>query len=151
MFYILVAILSGITNVISRSVNFVLSDKIGVYQSTFFNYIFGLIGSFILLVISGETFKLFTTSSYSAPWIVYAGGLVGVAVVSLQVFLSSKVSSFYLNLLLFVGQLFTGIIIDCISTGKISVYQVIGGVLVIVGLGYNLYVDKSKDKETVSE
>ncbi len=151
MFYILVAILSGITNVISRSVNFVLSDKIGVYQSTFFNYIFGLIGSFILLVISGETFKLFTTSSYSAPWIVYAGGLVGVAVVSLQVFLSSKVSSFYLTLLLFVGQLFTGIIIDCISTGKISVYQVIGGVLVIVGLGYNLYVDKSKDKETVSE
>ena len=151
MFYILVAILSGITNVISRSVNFVLSDKIGVYQITFFNYIFGLIGSFILLVISGETFKLFTTSSYSAPWIVYAGGLVGVAVVSLQVFLSSKVSSFYLTLLLFVGQLFTGIIIDCISTGKISVYQVIGGVLVIVGLGYNLYVDKSKDKETVSE
>lgn len=151
MFYILVAILSGITNVISRSVNFVLSDKIGVYQSTFFNYIFGLIGSFILLVISGETFKLFTVSSYSAPWIVYAGGLVGVAVVSLQVFLSSKVSSFYLTLLLFVGQLFTGIIIDCISTGKISVYQVIGGVLVIVGLGYNLYVDKSKDKETVSE
>lgn len=150
MFYILVAILSGITNVISRSVNFVLSDKIGVYQSTFFNYIFGLIGSFILLVISGETFKLFTASSYSAPWIVYAGGLVGVAVVSLQVFLSSKVSSFYLTLLLFVGQLFTGIIIDCISTGKISVYQVIGGVLVIVGLRYNLHVDKSKDKETVS-
>ncbi|MBC6696312.1 DMT family transporter [Terrisporobacter mayombei] len=151
MFYILVAILSGISNVISRSVNFVLSDKIGVYQSTFFNYIFGLIGSFILLVISGETFKLFTASSYSAPWIFYSGGLVGVAVVSLQVFLSSKVSSFYLTLLLFVGQLFTGIIIDCVSTGKISVYQVIGGVLVIVGLGYNLYVDKSKDKETVSE
>lgn len=151
MLYILVAILSGITNVISRSVNFVLSDKIGVYQSTFFNYIFGLIGSFILLVISGETFKLFTASSYSAPWIVYVGGLVGVAVVSLQVFLSSKVSSFYLTLLLFVGQLFTGIIIDCVSTGKISVYQIIGGVLVIVGLGYNLYLDKSKDKETVSE
>lgn len=151
MFYILIAILSGITNVISRSVNFVLSDKIGVYQSTFFNYVFGLIGSFILLVISGETFKLFTTSTYSAPWIVYTGGLVGVAVVSLQVFLSSKVSSFYLTLLLFVGQLFTGIIIDCVSTGKISIYQVVGGILVVIGLGYNLYIDKSKEKESVSK
>lgn len=151
MFYILVAILSGITNVISRSVNFVLSERIGVYQSTFFNYIFGLAGSFILLTISGETFKLFTDSSYSAPWIVYTGGLVGVAVVSLQVFLSSKVSSFYLTLLLFVGQLFTGIIIDYFSTVKISIYQVIGGILVVVGLGYNLYIDKSKEKETVSD
>lgn len=151
MFYILVAILSGITNVISRSVNFVLSEGIGVYQSTFFNYIFGLAGSFILLTISGEAFKLFTASSYSAPWIVYTGGLVGVAVVSLQVFLSSKVSSFYLTLLLFVGQLFTGIIIDYFSTVKISIYQVIGGILVVVGLGYNLYIDKSKEKETVSD
>ncbi|WP_297134044.1 DMT family transporter [Terrisporobacter sp.] len=151
MFYILVAILSGITNVISRSVNFVLSERIGVYQSTFFNYIFGLAGSFILLTISGEAFKLFTASSYSAPWIVYTGGLVGVAVVSLQVFLSSKVSSFYLTLLLFVGQLFTGIIIDYFSTVKISIYQVIGGILVVVGLGYNLYIDKSKEKETVSD
>ncbi len=151
MFYILVAILSGITNVISRSVNFVLSERIGVYQSTFFNYIFGLAGSFILLTISGEAFKLFTASSYSSPWIVYTGGLVGVAVVSLQVFLSSKVSSFYLTLLLFVGQLFTGIIIDYFSTVKISIYQVIGGILVVVGLGYNLYIDKSKEKETVSD
>lgn len=73
------------------------------------------------------------------------------AVVSLQVFLSSKVSSFYLTLLLFVGQLFTGIIIDYFSTVKISIYQVIGGILVVVGLGYNLYIDKSKEKETVSD
>ena len=151
MLYILIAILSGISNVISRSINFVLSDKIGVYQSTFFNYVFGLSGSLILLIVSGETFKLFAPSSYSAPWITYTGGLVGVAVVSLQVFLSSKVSSFYLTLLLFVGQLFTGIIIDCLSTGNLSIYQVIGGILVIVGLSYNLYIDKKLEKETVSE
>lgn len=151
MLYILIAILSGITNVISRSVNFVLSEKIGVYQSTFFNYVFGLLGSLILLVASGETFKLFATSSYSGSWIIYTGGLVGVVVVSLQVFLSSRVSSFYLTLLLFIGQLFTGIIIDCISTGNLSIYQIIGCILVIVGLGYNLYIDKRIKKETVSE
>lgn len=150
MLYILIAILSGISNVISRSINFVLSDKIGVYQSTFFNYVFGLSGSLILLIVSGETFKLFASSSYSAPWVTYMGGLLGVAVVSLQVFLSSKVSSFYLTLLLFVGQLFTGIIIDCISTGDISIYKIVGGILVIVGLSYNIYVDKKLEKETVS-
>lgn len=149
MIYILFAILCGVTNVLSRSVNYVLSNKIGMYQSTLFNYIFGLSGSFLLLLISGETFKLFTTSSYNAPWFVYTGGLFGVAVVTLLSFLSSKVSSFYLTLLLFVGQLFTGIIIDALSIGKISIYQVVGGLLVVLGLTYNLYVDKVNSR-TVS-
>lgn len=149
MIYILFAILCGVSNVLSRSVNFVLSEKIGMYQSTLFNYILGLSGSFLLLLISGETFKLLTPSSYSAPWFVYAGGLLGVVVVTMLSFLSSKVSSFYLTLLLFVGQLFTGIIIDALSTGKISFYQVIGGILVVLGLTYNLYIDKINSK-TVS-
>lgn len=149
MIYILFAILCGVSNVLSRSVNFVLSEKIGMYQSTLFNYILGLSGSFLLLLISGETFKLLTPSSYSDPWFVYAGGLLGVVVVTMLSFLSSKVSSFYLTLLLFVGQLFTGIIIDALSTGKISFYQVIGGILVVLGLTYNLYIDKINSK-TVS-
>ena len=149
MIYVLFAILCGVTNVLSRSVNFVLSDKIGMYQSTFFNYVFGLAGSILILLISGETFKLFSASSYNAHWYIYAGGLLGVAVVTLLSFLSSKVLSFYLTLLLFVGQLFTGIIIDGLSTGKISIYQVVGGLLVVIGLSYNLYIDKVNSK-TVS-
>ena len=44
MIYVLFAILSGVTNVVSRSVNFVLSDKIGMYQRTLFNYVFGIAG-----------------------------------------------------------------------------------------------------------
>ncbi|MCC3864754.1 DMT family transporter [Terrisporobacter petrolearius] len=149
MIYILFAILCGVSNVLSRSVNFALSEKIGMYQSTLFNYIFGLSGSFLILLISGETFKLLTPSTYNAPWFVYAGGLLGVVIVTMLSFLSSKISSFYLTLLLFVGQLFTGIIIDALSTGKISFYQVIGGVLVVLGLTYNLYIDKINSK-TVS-
>lgn len=149
MIYILFAILCGVTNVLSRSVNFVLSEKIGMYQSTLFNYIFGLLGSFLLLLISGETINLFTKTSYNAPLFVYAGGLLGVIVVTMLSFLSSKVSSFYLTLLLFIGQLFTGIIIDALYTGKVSYYQIIGGALVVLGLGYNLYIDRVSNK-TVS-
>lgn len=151
MFYALIAIISGISNVISRSVNFVLSEKLGVYQSTLFNYIFGLIGSILILLISGEASKLFESTSYDANWLAYTGGLVGVVVVSLQVFLSSKVSSFYLTLLLFVGQLFTGIILDFILSGKISIWQVVGGILVIIGLSYNLYIDRIEEVEVASE
>lgn len=149
MIYIIFGILCGVTNVLSRSVNFVLSEKIGMYQSTFFNYFCGLIGSLLILLISGEAFKLITPSTYSGTPIIYAGGLVGVVLVTLLSFLSSKVSSFYLTLLVFVGQLFTGIIIDAFLTGRISIYQVIGGILVVIGLSYNLYLDNVNSK-TVS-
>lgn len=143
MIYIIIAILSGVTIVSSRSVNYVLAEKIGMYQSTFFNYVLGLIGSFILLIISGETARLFGVESYNAPWLVYTGGLVGVVSVTLSSFLSSKVSSFYLTLLIFIGQLFTGILIDYISSGFFSIYQLIGGFLVVIGLGYNMLLDKN--------
>ena len=105
----------------------------------------------MILFISGETSKLFASTSYDANWLAYTGGLVGVAVVSLQVFLSSKVSSFYLTLLLFVGQLFTGIILDFILLGKISIWQVVGGILVIIGLSYNLYIDRVEEIEVASD
>lgn len=144
MFYIIIAVLSGVTIVTSRSINFVLAEKIGMYQSTFFNYVLGLIGSFLLLLISGETLQLFSAKSYDATWFAYTGGLIGVVVVTLSSFLSAKVSSFYLTLLLFVGQLFTGILIDYIANGSISIYQVIGGILVVIGLGYNLFIDNTK-------
>lgn len=144
MIYIIIAILSGVTIVTSRSINYILANKIGMYQSTFFNYVLGLIGSLLLLVISGETFRLFSSSSYDVNWFYYTGGLVGVVSVTLSSYLSSKVSSFYLTLLLFVGQLFTGILIDYISSGNISIYQVIGGFLVAIGFTYNLFIDRSK-------
>lgn len=144
MIYIIIAVLSGITIVASRSINSVLADKIGMYQSTFFNYALGLIGSFLLLFISGETFKLFSAQSYSAPWFYYTGGLVGVISVTLSSYLTSKVTSFYLTLLIFIGQLFTGILIDYIASGYLSIYQLIGGILVIIGLGYNLFIDNIK-------
>lgn len=143
MIYIIIAILSGVTIVTSRSINCVLANKIGMYQSTFFNYVFGLIGSFLLLLISGNTLQLFNSQSYNAIWFAYTGGLLGVVVVTLSSFLSSKVSSFYLTLLLFIGQLFTGVLIDYISNGYISIYQIIGGILVILGLSYNLFIDNS--------
>ena len=94
---------------------------------------------------------MFASTSYDANWLAYTGGLVGVAVVSLQVFLSSKVSSFYLTLLLFVGQLFTGIILDFILLGKISIWQVVGGILVIIGLSYNLYIDRVEAIKVASD
>ncbi|MBE6022173.1 MAG: DMT family transporter [Cellulosilyticum sp.] len=145
--YILLAILAGVSIVLSRIVNYVLADKIGLFQGTFFNYLLGFLGSFVLLLISGDTIQLFSLSSYQGTWWAYTGGLVGVGVIALSSHLSSKISAFYLTLLLFVGQLFGGMVLDYIVSGDFSLQKIIGGLLVVVGLSYNLWID-SKGKHT---
>lgn len=147
---ILLAMLAGVSIVLSRIVNFVLSEKIGLFQSTFFNYLTGFLGSLVLVVISGETFALFAPASYQGSWWAYIGGAVGVGVITLSSYLSSKISAFYLTLLLFVGQLFGGMVLDYFVSGDFSIKKVIGGVLVVAGLGYNLWVD-SKNTKCASE
>lgn len=143
--YITLAILAGVSIVLSRIVNYVLADKIGFFQGTFFNYLTGALGSFVLLLISGDTLKLFALPSYQGSWWAYLGGAVGVGVISLSSFLSSKISAFYLTLLLFVGQLFAGMALDYAVNGDFSMNKVIGGLLVVVGLSYNLWIDSKNE------
>lgn len=145
--YITLAILAGVSIVLSRIINYVLADKIGLFQGTFFNYLLGFLGSFILLIVSGDMMQLFNISSYQGTWWAYLGGLVGVGVIALSSFLSSKISAFYLTLLLFVGQLFGGMALDYFVSGDFSLQKIVGGFLVVIGLSYNLWIDARSKKE----
>ena len=53
MIAVICATCAGMTIVLSRSVNGYLSQKVGAYQSTFFNYFTGLFMSLVFLIILG--------------------------------------------------------------------------------------------------
>ncbi|MBL3200325.1 EamA-like transporter family protein, partial [Klebsiella pneumoniae] len=46
------------------------------------------------------------------------------------------------TLLIFIGQLFAGTIIDFFLTNELSIGKVIGGIFVLIGLTYNLLIDR---------
>ena len=54
MLYILLAILSGVSVVLSRIVNFKLAEEIGTFQGTFFNYLTGFITSLIFFFLTKD-------------------------------------------------------------------------------------------------
>lgn len=58
-----------------------------------------------------------------------------------------KVSSFYLSLIVFLGQLSIGILIDYYSYNTVSMWKIIGGLLILLGLSYNILIDKSFDSK----
>lgn len=144
MIYALFAIGAGVSIVISRIINSNLADKIGVFQGTFFNYVTGLLFSGMFLFLSTETFNISSQILITVPFWAYLGGLVGVAVVAMSNIVTPKVSTFYLTLIIFIGQLLAGIIIDYYTLSLISMGKVIGGLLVVAGLTYNLTIDKKQ-------
>ena len=145
MLYILLSILAGISIVLGRVINSNLASRIGIFQGTFFNYVVGLLFSAIFLIFSSEAFDISRTTLYSIPFWAYLGGLSGVLVITLSNYTAPRMSAFYLTLLVFIGQLFAGIVIDYFTLNKLSIGKVIGGLLVLMGLTYNLIVDKRQE------
>lgn len=143
MFSICIAILAGVSIVVARIINANLAKKIGTFQGTFFNYVTGLLVSVLFLLFSSESLSLSTATLQSIPFAAYLGGIVGVIVIVASNYITPKISSFYLTLFIFVGQLFMGVIIDFFTLHDISIGKVLGGFLVLLGLTYNLILDRA--------
>lgn len=138
-------LLSGLSIILNRIINSNLAQKIGLFRSTLYNYITGLFVSVVFMLISKETGLFSSVAFDTAPFWGYLGGFVGVSVIVLSSYLTPRISAFYLTLLLFIGQLFAGILIDFIRAGVFSPAKLIGGLLVFAGLAYNMIYDRKKE------
>ncbi len=144
LIYLLISIIAGVTVVFGRIINSNLAEKIGTFQATLINYIVGLFFSSLFFLISSETMAISFTNLKTVPFWAYFGGLSGVAVIVLSNYITPKISSFYLTLLMFIGQLFLGVIIDYVVLTDLSIGKLIGGFFVLIGLVYNLWIDKKQ-------
>ncbi|SFC90984.1 DMT family transporter [Clostridium uliginosum] len=140
---LLTAFLAGVSIVVARIINSSLAEKIGTFQGTFFNFAIGLFFSFIFLLLSNESLYISSVKLQSIPLWSYLGGIAGILVIVLSNYITPKISAFYLTLIIFIGQLFVGIIIDYFTLNELSIGKVIGGFLVLIGLTYNLLIDKN--------
>jgi bacterial/archaeal transporter family-2 protein len=151
MFFILISVLAGVSIVVARIINSNLAKEIGIFHGTLVNYIVGLFFSFIFLLVSSEFSNISALTLQSIPLWAYLGGATGVLVVVLSSYITPRLSAFYLTLLIFIGQLFVGIIIDYFTLNKLSIGKIIGGLLVLFGLSYNLLIDKNQADKILSK
>lgn len=139
---VLAVFLSGVLLVISRSYNSRLAEKTSVYVSTFFNYVMGLLTAIPVFLFLGAGEPIFRGFSLSPNWWIYLGGAIGVATVWLSNVVVVKIPQLYITLLMFVGQVFTGVLLDALIDGAFSVANLIGGSLVALGLALNLLLER---------
>jgi transporter family-2 protein len=135
--YIILAVLSGVTIVVSRMTNARLGKELSVYQSTFFNYIIGFTGSLMVIAVFREQFQFVPSVSGLRFYAMFLGGVIGVATISISNVITPKISALSLTIIIFVSQLFSGVLIDYFLYGEFSAGRILGGALVLAGLVYN--------------
>lgn len=141
---VLLSLFSGITVVASRSVNAELAESASPLVSTWYNYVVGLVVSLLFWAGAALTGTSVFSITFSGPLWIYTGGLIGVGTVLILNLTVKKMPAFILTLLMFVGQLFTGILLDILLGEPLSVSQLAGGALTAGGLILNLWLDQKK-------
>jgi transporter family-2 protein len=147
LFYILISILSGVSIVVARTVNSNLAEKLGLLEGTFYNFLTGLMLSIILLIINWNNEIVSQLINSQIPLWAYLGGLFGIGIVLLSNYVIPRVSAFYVTILVFLGQLLIGYVIDYFTIGTVSMTKLLGGLLVLIGMSYNLYVDNAPESK----
>jgi len=144
---------TGFSIVLARTLNAKLADLTTVQIGSFYNHVTGLIvcviGCVVILFIWGPNTLAHTAKDltfvglllFSSEWYIYTGGVLGLIVIILSNLTVIKVSAFYLTLLVFIGQVFSGVVIDMLITQEVSMRNIIGGILVSIGLSVNLLLD----------
>lgn len=137
---ICLALLTGVTVVISRSINGALGKRSTASLSAWYNHFVGLIGSVVVFAILGFPGSIpYDDIGLSNLWI-FIGGILGVLAVTFMNFLIHHVSSYSMTLLLFIGQITGGILLDIFLEGTFAPVQIVAGFIIVIGFGMNAYI-----------
>lgn len=145
--YIILGLLIGFSVVIGTILNGKLAERIGIINDVIINYTTAVISSIILIIIIGEDIPQLEHLT-SLPFYYYIGGFFGLAVIFSYNIIVPKIPAVYIVLIPFIGQIITSSLIDYFYLDILSKGKIIGGILILVGLLYNNYVDKKYQKTT---
>jgi len=140
---VLAVLFSGFIIVLARITNARLAQRRGIPFSSLMNYITGLSGSLLVFLLTGSAMRTaFPAQGVSIT--IYLGGAMGLLSVYLMNLITEKLPAVQLTLLLFVGQLFSGILLDFFLTHMFSPGKFFGGLLVLLGLFINIQADRKR-------
>ena len=147
--YIILSLLAGVSIVINMIVGGKVSQREGMINGVYINYLVAAVASLIL-----SAAMLSFTPDYSSlrgiPLPYFLGGFIGVLTTYLANLVVSKLPAVYIVLLRFIGQILTSAIIDYVYFEVLSPGKIIGGVLFIIGLIINVKIDEREKEENLN-
>lgn len=132
MLAIIVSLAAGVAIVLSRVFNAKIAECTSILQGSFISYFLGLPAVLLIAWLMGETaFEL--QMHFSNLWL-YLGGVLGVVVVLMCNVTTFHVSAFKLTILIFAGQVLTGILLDVFLQSFSMDASFGGGIIISAGI-----------------
>ena len=133
----ILAFISGCAGVINKLLNLEAKKGLGTWNGTLLNYVESSMFAGILMIIFGGAlwkYEVFV----NVPWYFFLGGLFGVISMLLALKGMQKTSMMFATVLMLVGQLFAGYVVDSIVNQQLDILKLVGVVCIILGV----YLDK---------
>lgn len=144
-----ISLAAGVCVVLSRTVNARLAGEIGALRGAFVNHLLGLPITAALALAFRQSTAGVPGRLAQQPWVLL-GGFLGVAVVLLCNLTVPRVPAFRLTMLTFVGQVFTGILIDLLTGSGFSDVTFRGGAVIAAGVLLSLWAEHAAEKKTAA-
>ena len=135
----LLSFFSGWSMVLARMANASLAQTSGTGFSTVMNYITGLTGSLLLFMWMGSP-RMAPFPMPGLSFVFYLGGALGALGIFLCNVVTPRLPALQMSLIVFVGQIFSGMILDALMS-RFAVGTLVGGLLVAVGMLLNARAD----------
>ncbi|MGN1405341.1 MAG: DMT family transporter [Erysipelotrichaceae bacterium] len=132
--YIVIAFVLGIINVISKSVNYKATEKLGSLSGSFMNYFEAAVISLIIILFNQKQVVSFS----AIPWYLYLGGLFGAIAFFFNITSLSRMNLFMSTMLVLIGQLIGSVIIDFMMGISVTPLKIAGIIVMFIGI----YLDK---------
>lgn len=142
---LLLALLTGFTIILSRTVNSHLNGKVPMKIVLLANYLTGTIGALLVFLTIGLNEPRADRALTWADLPSFSGGLMGIVVVGIGAYLVPKLPAYALTLVIFLGQLCCGIVVDLMRTGSTSGGKIVGFVLILAGLWLSIPPKSERD------
>lgn len=138
---VLGALFSGVTIVLGRMCNALLAKERGAPYSALMNYVTGLLGSLAVFFATGAAARAaFPAQGVSLT--AYLGGALGLLGVYTLNRITHRLPATQLTLIIFLGQLFSGMLLDYFAAGRFSPGTALGGLLTLAGLAVSSLGDR---------
>lgn len=151
-FFIVIALFTGMLVVLIMVLNTQLALRVGLLRGTRYNYLTGLATVMLIIAVRGVDWPAsLAVLPGLHPIYIVGGGITGVLCVAGINFVLPHIPVIYGTLLLFVGQVVTGLAIDYFYYALLSRQKLLGALLVVAGLGINMFFDLHDRKRKNSD
>lgn len=134
MAYIIIAIMVGVLITVTPILNGINTQKIGSIKTAFWHNTSAFtVGLIALLVINPN--RSGVSSLSSVPPLMFIGGLLGLSVIVLMNYYSTRIRALHIAIIPFLGQMFMGFFLDAyLLNQSISLKSILGMCIVLIGL-----------------